>query len=164
MNTCSRTNGSSWTRGSFPGSPGRSPSIGSRTSPPSRASGAGPGGLATSSSNPPGGTAPRYSAWCPARSSSATRSSRRSKPGAGRAESGYNPSPDMVNPSDFRNGMTIEWEGELWIVVEFQQGQNAGGGKPATVETGLTLNVPFFVNEGDVIRVDTRTGAYVERV
>jgi len=40
----------------------------------------------------------------------------------------------------------------------------AGGGKPATVETGLTLNVPFFVNEGDVIRVDTRTGAYVERV
>jgi elongation factor P len=32
------------------------------------------------------------------------------------------------------------------------------------VETGLTLNVPFFVNEGDVVRVDTRTGAYVERV
>lgn len=40
----------------------------------------------------------------------------------------------------------------------------AGGGKPATVETGLTLNVPFFINEGDLIRVDTRTGAYVERV
>lgn len=40
----------------------------------------------------------------------------------------------------------------------------AGGGKPATVETGLTLNVPFFINEGDVIRVDTRTGTYVERV
>src|SRR5207245_9377371 len=33
----------------------------------------------------------------------------------------------MVNPSDFRNGMTIEWEGELWIVLEFQQGQNARG-------------------------------------
>jgi elongation factor P len=185
----------------------------------------------------------------------------------------------MVNPSDFRNGMTIEWEGNLWVVLEFQQGQNArgdtffrtklrnirtgsiidqkfrdkdrfarariekvpmqylysdgdshvfmniesydqlplsddqlgdalkylkenasldvlmydgrilgvelpttvdlkvretapgfrgdtaaGGGKPATVETGLTLNVPFFVNEGDTVRVDTRTGAYVERV
>jgi len=40
----------------------------------------------------------------------------------------------------------------------------AGGGKPATLETGLTLNVPFFINQGDVIRVDTRTGAYVERV
>mgnify|MGYP001791994237 FL=1 len=185
----------------------------------------------------------------------------------------------MVNASDVRNGMTRGWEGGLWIVIEFQQGQNArgdtffrtklrnvrtgaiidqkfrdkdrfarariekvamqylysdgdrhffmdmasydqlpinddqlgdtmkylkentaisvlmyegnplgvelpttvdlkvtetapgfrgdtaaGGGKPATVETGLTLNVPFFVNEGDVIRVDTRTGAYVERV
>ncbi|TMF61765.1 MAG: elongation factor P, partial [Chloroflexi bacterium] len=35
--------------------------------------------------------------------------------------------PDMVNPSDFRNGMTIEWEGELWIVIGFQQGQNARG-------------------------------------
>jgi elongation factor P len=40
----------------------------------------------------------------------------------------------------------------------------AGGGKPATVETGLTLTVPFFINEGDLIRVDTRSGAYVERV
>ena len=28
----------------------------------------------------------------------------------------------MVNPSDFKNGMTIEWEGELWVVVEFQHG------------------------------------------
>src|SRR5437773_10969263 len=185
----------------------------------------------------------------------------------------------MVNPSDFRNGMTIEWEGELWIVLEFQQGQNARGdtffrtklrnlrngsitdqkfrdkdrftrariekvpmqylysdgdrhffmdlasydqlplnddqlgdtlkylkenssievlmydgeplgvelpttvdlkvtetspgfkggtaavgGKPATVESGQTLNVPLFVNDVDVVRVDTRTGAYVERV
>jgi len=40
----------------------------------------------------------------------------------------------------------------------------AGGGKPATLETGLSLTVPFFVNHGDIIRVDTRTGEYVERV
>jgi len=40
----------------------------------------------------------------------------------------------------------------------------AGGGKPATLETGLTLQVPFFINQGDLIRVDTRNGAYVERV
>jgi len=40
----------------------------------------------------------------------------------------------------------------------------SGGGKPATVETGLSLTVPFFVNQGDLIRVDTRTGEYVERV
>ena len=36
--------------------------------------------------------------------------------------------------------------------------------KPATVETGATITVPMFVNEGDVIRIDTRTGEYMERV
>ncbi|ENZ01974.1 elongation factor P [Clostridium thermobutyricum] len=36
--------------------------------------------------------------------------------------------------------------------------------KPATVETGAIVNVPMFVNEGDTIRVDTRTGDYMERV
>lgn len=35
--------------------------------------------------------------------------------------------------------------------------------KPAKVETGATVNVPLFVNEGEKIRVDTRTGQYVER-
>jgi elongation factor P len=36
--------------------------------------------------------------------------------------------------------------------------------KPATVETGAVVQVPIFVNEGDIIRVDTRTGEYMERV
>lgn len=36
--------------------------------------------------------------------------------------------------------------------------------KPATVETGATVNVPLFVNEGDLIRVNTKSGEYVERV
>jgi len=36
--------------------------------------------------------------------------------------------------------------------------------KPATVETGATVNVPIFVNQGDRIRIDTRTMSYVERV
>jgi elongation factor P len=36
--------------------------------------------------------------------------------------------------------------------------------KPAKMETGLVVNVPPFVNEGDTIKVDTQTGAYVERV
>ncbi len=40
----------------------------------------------------------------------------------------------------------------------------SGGNKPATLETGLTVQVPLFVNTGDVIRVDTRTGEYVTRV
>jgi len=39
----------------------------------------------------------------------------------------------------------------------------SGGGKPATLETGLVVTVPFFVNEGDVLIIDTRTGAYVSR-
>ena len=36
--------------------------------------------------------------------------------------------------------------------------------KPATVETGASINVPLFINEGDMIRIDTRNGSYVERV
>lgn len=44
------------------------------------------------------------------------------------------------------------------------KGDTATGGKPATLETGAVTSVPFFVNRGDIVRVDTRTGAYVERV
>lgn len=40
----------------------------------------------------------------------------------------------------------------------------SGSSKPATLETGLSVQVPFFVNVGDRIRVDTRTGEYLERV
>ncbi|GHO52199.1 elongation factor P [Ktedonobacter sp. SOSP1-85] len=36
--------------------------------------------------------------------------------------------------------------------------------KPATLETGATINVPLFINPGDKIRIDTRSGQYVERV
>mgnify|MGYP000986068841 CR=1 FL=1 len=39
-----------------------------------------------------------------------------------------------------------------------------GGSKPAVLETGATVQVPFFINVGDKIRVDTRTGEYLERV
>ena len=35
--------------------------------------------------------------------------------------------------------------------------------KPATLETGAEIRVPIFINEGDMIRVDTRTGEYMER-
>lgn len=38
-----------------------------------------------------------------------------------------------------------------------------GATKPATLETGATVNVPLFVNEGDVIRIDTRIGEYMSR-
>lgn len=38
-----------------------------------------------------------------------------------------------------------------------------GGVKPAKMETGYVVKVPLFINEGDVLRIDTRTGAYLER-
>ncbi|NCA67690.1 MAG: elongation factor P [Clostridia bacterium] len=38
------------------------------------------------------------------------------------------------------------------------------GTKPATLETGLKIQVPMFVNEGDVVRIDTRSGTYMSRV
>ncbi len=37
-------------------------------------------------------------------------------------------------------------------------------GKPATLENGLEINVPMFINIGDVIKIDTRTGEYLERI
>ena len=39
-----------------------------------------------------------------------------------------------------------------------------GGTKPATLETGVVVNVPLFLNEGDIVKVDTRTGEYLGRV
>ena len=62
---------------------------------------------------------------------------------------------------------------ELPITVELKvvetvpgvKGDSANPGtKPAKVETGATVGVPLFVNEGDVIRIDTRSGEYMERV
>ena len=61
---------------------------------------------------------------------------------------------------------------ELPITVELEitetepgfKGNTAtAGNKPAKLETGFTIQVPLFVNEGDVIKIDTRTGTYLER-
>ncbi|MBO8125871.1 MAG: elongation factor P [Firmicutes bacterium] len=38
-----------------------------------------------------------------------------------------------------------------------------GGSKPATLETGLVVQVPLFISEGDVVKIDTRTGQYLSR-
>lgn len=58
---------------------------------------------------------------------------------------------------------TVEME-----VVETDPGVRgdtaSGGSKPATLETGAVIQVPFFINVGDKIKVDTRTDAYLERV
>lgn len=82
--------------------------------------------------------------------------------------------------SYLKEGMAVEvssYKGEvvdieLPITVELEVTQTdpgfkgdtaTAGTKPATLETGLTIQVPLFVNEGDVIKVDTRTGSYQER-
>ena len=62
---------------------------------------------------------------------------------------------------------------ELPVAVELEvtetgpgfKGDTAtAGNKPAKLETGITIQVPMFINNGDVIKVDTRTGEYLERV
>ena len=80
-----------------------------------------------------------------------------------------------------KEGMSLEvssYKGELVgvelpITVELQvtetdpgfKGDTAtAGNKSAKLETGTTIQVPLFINEGDVIKVDTRTGVYLERV
>ena len=110
----------------------------------------------------------------------------------------------MITAGDFKKGITVEWDGGVWIIVDFQHVKPGKGAafvrtkiknvmtgavvernfvtlevtdtepgfkgdtasntyKPATVETGYTLQVPLFINTGDMIRIDTRTGEYMER-
>jgi elongation factor P len=45
-----------------------------------------------------------------------------------------------------------------------QGDRSSGGTKPATLETGTVIQVPLFVSEGELVRVDTREGKYIERV
>ncbi len=63
-------------------------------------------------------------------------------------------------------GMDLPKQVELAVVATDPgiKGDTASGGsKPATLETGVVVQVPFFVNEGDVLIIDTRTGEYVSR-
>lgn len=43
------------------------------------------------------------------------------------------------------------------------KGDSSGGGKPATMETGVVVTVPFFINQGDVLTINTADGSYVAR-
>ena len=46
----------------------------------------------------------------------------------------------------------------------FKGNTATAGNKPAKLETGITIQVPLFINQGDIIKVDTRSGSYLERV
>ncbi len=70
----------------------------------------------------------------------------------------FNGQPFSVEPPNFV-------ELKITICEPGVRGDTATPGtKPATLETGYVIQVPFFVNEGDTIRVDTRTGEYMSRV
>ena len=86
---------------------------------------------------------------------------------------------DTVNY--LKEGMSLEissYKGELIgvelpITIELQvvdtgpgfKGDTAtSGNKPATLESGITIQVPLFINKGDIVKVDTRNGAYLERI
>lgn len=69
------------------------------------------------------------------------------------------------------NGVPLSVEAPNFVTLKITQtdpgvkGDTAqGGSKPATLETGATVRVPLFVDEGEVIKIDTRTGEYVSRV
>ncbi len=67
-------------------------------------------------------------------------------------------------PSDIQ--LTASVELEVTHTEPGVRGDTASGGgnKPATLSTGATVQVPLFVNIGDRVKVDTRTGAYMSRV
>lgn len=69
------------------------------------------------------------------------------------------------------NGKPIGVETDTFVelrVVETTAGVRGdtatGGSKPAKLETGIVVPVPMHINEGDVLKIDTRTGSYVERI
>ena len=71
----------------------------------------------------------------------------------------------------FYKGKAFSVECENFVELEVTEAEPSVAGNTATnatkivtLETGITIQVPMFVNEGDVIRIDTRTGDYMERV
>ena len=68
------------------------------------------------------------------------------------------------------NGSVFSVEAPLFVELESTESEPGlmvdtatGASKPATVETGATVAVPLFVNQGDKIKIDTRTGEYLSR-
>lgn len=71
----------------------------------------------------------------------------------------------------FFQGRPVAVDVDNFIVLAVSETQpnikgdtSSGGGKPATMETGLVVTVPFHINEGDRLKIDTRTSTYVEKV
>ena len=70
----------------------------------------------------------------------------------------YKGAPFSVEPPNFVELVVAETEPGI------QGDTSKAGNKPAKLETGYNIQVPLFINQGEKIRVDTRTGTYMERV
>ena len=89
-------------------------------------------------------------------------------------ETSYNPTAKFPQAFIERREVTYSYEdGDLYHFMDLEVTETEPGLagntatntlKPATVETGAEIRVPLFINEGDKIRIDTRTGEYMERV
>ncbi len=78
---------------------------------------------------------------------------------------------NMELEAQFHNGKLMNIQPPMFVDVVIESTEpgirgdtSKGGMKPATLETGATIQVPLFCDTGDMIRVDTRTRAYVSRV
>ena len=78
---------------------------------------------------------------------------------------------NMVVKILFYSGSPIAVEVPMFVELAivktdpgFKGDTASGGSKPAVLESGVTVKVPFHLNEGDIIKVDTRTSEYIERV
>ncbi|MDP6357956.1 MAG: elongation factor P, partial [Planctomycetota bacterium] len=78
---------------------------------------------------------------------------------------------DMTVEFLYHNGSPIDVELPIFIEKEIVYTEPGARGntatnvlKPAKIDTGYEINVPIFMNQGDIVKIDTRTGEYVERV
>src|SRR5699024_7063168 len=76
---------------------------------------------------------------------------------------------DVVVAFHEGNALFVELPASVVLEISFtdpglQGDRSSGGTKPATLETGREIQVPLFLNQGDKVKVDTRSGDYLERV
>jgi len=78
---------------------------------------------------------------------------------------------EMMVTVHFYNGKPFSVEPQMFVELivtdtepGFQGDTSKAGNKPATLETGIEIGVPLFISQGEKIKVDTRTGTYMERV
>jgi len=73
---------------------------------------------------------------------------------------------EMISHNNVTIGIELPVSVELEVTDTgpgFKGNTASAGSKPAVLETGITIQVPFFISNGDIIKVDTRTGEYLER-